>query len=300
MGLFCFGAYHYLFKVWLFNYTNHNQEIEIPDLTAMDIDEAVRTLEELKLTYEIDSIRFDSSSLPNSIIDFFPEAGFKVKEGRKIFIKANPKGWMPTTLPDIVGKSRRLAMTQLKLSGLEIGDTIYEADIAKDAVLRVMFKGKQITKGTELPRFTKVDLVLGRGIEYGVKMKNLVGLTLEEARSSIYAGQFEVGRLLFEGPVTDSSKLIVFYQYPLSGDNYDQGLPVDLWLSEKSEKDLRLTVKDLDLQFRNFGENDSLAAAKYMEEFKLTPKEENEQMQKEPDFEPSSKPVEKPQGMEID
>jgi len=266
MGLLCFGLYHFIFKVWLDSYTNHNEEIEIPDLSKMTIQQAVKTLDSLELTYEIDSVRHDSARPAYAVLDFYPAKGFKVKEGRRIFIKSNPKSWRPVALPDIVGKSKRLAFTQLKLAGLAVGDTIYEPDIAKDAVLRVLFQGKQITKNTELPRFAKVDLVLGKGLEYGVDMPGLVGMTLEQAKSSILANRFEVGRVNYEGTVSDSALLRVYYQYPLRGDNYDQGLPVDLWVSAKEPKELQNLVKDLDRQYRNFSENDSIAAAKYAEE----------------------------------
>lgn len=302
MGLICFGLYHFIFKVWLSAYTNHNQEIEIPDLASMDINQAMKTLDSLNLTYEVDSVRFDPSKPPFAVLEFYPEKGFKVKEGRRIFIKSNPKSWRPTNLPDIIGKSKRLAFTQLKLAGLEVGDTIYEPDIAKDAVLRVMFQGKQISKDTELPRFTKVDLVLGKGLEYGVDMANLIGMTLEQGRSSILANRFEVGQLNTEGSVTDSSLLRIFYQYPLPGDNYDQGLPVDLWLSEKDPRELAPRVKELDRQYRNF-DNDSIAIERYAEELRLRDREmqDNEETSspETPEVTPNQ-PIQKPEGVEID
>lgn len=299
MGLLFFGLYHFTFRVWLDSYTNHDEEIEIPDLSKMTIQQAIKTLDSLELTYEIDSVRHDSARPVYAILDFYPAKGFKVKEGRKIFIKSNPKGWRPTSLPDIVGKSKRLAFTQLKLSGLEVGDTIYEPDIAKDAVLRVLFQGKQITPNTELPRFAKVDLVLGKGLQYGVDMPGLVGMTLTQARSSIMANRFEVGRINYEGAVSDSAQLRVYYQYPLPGDNYDQGLPVDLWVSAKGPKELQNLVKDLDRQYRNFSENDSIAAARYAEELRLQGGDAKESGAVVP---PSKKndPPPQPDGVEID
>lgn len=269
MFVVCFGLYHFIFKVWLNAYTNHNQAIELPDLTSMDINEAMKTLDELGLTYEIDSVRFDSARVPFAVLDFYPEEGFKVKTGRKILIKSNPSGWRPTLLPDIVGKSKRLAFTQLKLAGLEVGDTIYKPDLAKDAVLGVMYGGRNIEKDFELPRFAKVDLILGQGLEYGVRTPNLIGMSLEDARSSIYANRFDLGRLNVEGSVSDSTELQVFYQYPLANDNYDQGLPVDLWLTVEDPKNLKALIKDLDRQYRNFGSNDSLAIETYKGELKI-------------------------------
>ncbi|MDD3771720.1 MAG: PASTA domain-containing protein [Weeksellaceae bacterium] len=287
MGLVCLGLYHFIIRVWMENYTNHGQQIEIPDLTEMDIDEAIKILDDLKLTYEIDSIKFDSARLPHTVINFYPEKGFKVKEGRKIFIKSNPKDWRPTSLPDIVGKSKRLAFAQLKIAGLEVGDTIYEADLAKDAVLRVLYKGRQIFKDSELPRFSKVDLVLGKGLVYGVKMENLIGMSLEEARSSIYDNQFNVGRLVVDEVVSDSSLLKVYYQYPLPGDNYDQGLPVDLWMTTKSPRELDTKIKELNHQYRNFESNDSLSISIFEEEMRgrekdgISPSKAKEQTQNE-------------------
>lgn len=303
MALAVYGLYHFTFRVFLNSYTNHNEVIEIPDLSQMNIKEAIKTLEDLNLTYEIDSVKFDSTKAPFAILDYYPQKGFKVKEGRRIFIKSNPRTWLPVELPDIIGKSKRLAFTQLKLSGLEVGDTIYEPDIAKDAVLRVMFQGKQITNKTILPRFARVDVVLGKGLEYGVKMENLIGMGLDQARSTIVANQFEVGRLVVEESVSDSSVLRVFYQYPIAGDNYDQGLPVDLWLSSRSPAELAMRVKDLDRQYRN-DLKDSAAIAEYERQLQLKDRTElstdNTPSVRESQLPPKNVPQEQPEGVQID
>lgn len=294
MGLVCFGLYHFIFKVWLESYTNHNQEIELPDLTTMDVNEAMLTLDGLGLTYEIDSVRYDPSQKALAVLDFYPEKGFKVKEGRKILIKSNPSGWKSTFLPDIVGKSKRLAFTQLRLAGLEVGDTIYRPDLAKDAVLGVMFNGRQIEKDFELARFSKVDLVLGKGLEFGVKTPRLIGLLFDEAKSSIYANRFDVGRITVEGKVLDSATLQVFYQYPIAGDNYDQGLPVDLWLTTEDPQELKSLIRELDKQYRNFGANDSMAVEVYNEEFHLN---DNQPKRSQPKL-PEGKTEESPKNSE--
>lgn len=300
MPVLIYGLYHFTFIVWLDAYTNHNEEIAIPDLSKMKIQDVITNLDELGLTYEIDSVKYDSTRPAYSVLDFYPRAGFKVKEGRRIFIKSNPKSWRPVALPDIVGKSKRLAFTQLKIAGLVVGDTIYEPDIAKDAVLRVLFQGKQISKDTELPRFAKVDLVLGKGLEYGVSTPGLVGMTLEQAKSSIRANRFEVGRLTVQGAVTDSLKLKIFYQYPLQGDNYDQGLPVDLWVSEMDPKDLQNFVKDLDRQYRNYSDNDSISASMYQKDLGEAGTKQNTTTKDPTVPDPTKQPQKQPDGVEIE
>lgn len=290
MALFVYGLYHFTFKVWLASYTNHNQEIEIPDLSQMTIQEAIERLDQLGLIYEVDSVRHDSTRPVYAVLEFHPHAGFKVKEGRKVFIKSNPKSWQPVLMPDIVGKSKRLALTQLKISGLVVGDTIYEPDLARDAVLRVMYKGKQIEKGTELPRFSKIDLVLGKGLEYGVKTPNLLGMSLEDAKALIYANRFDVGRITVHGSFLDSANLKVYYQYPIRGDNYDQGLPVDLWLSESPFEELTVVIKDLDRQYRNSYRDDSVTISLYEERLENDPPIESSNEPKIPEQKPKKQP----------
>ena len=76
MGLVAYGLYHLTFRVFLNTYTNHNEEIEIPDLSQMSIKEAIKTLEDLNLTYEIDSAKFDSTRPPFAILEYYPQKGF--------------------------------------------------------------------------------------------------------------------------------------------------------------------------------------------------------------------------------
>ena len=75
------------------------------------------------MTYEVDSVRFDSAYLPLSVLESYPEKGFKVKKGRENSDQINQVIGVQL-LPDIVGKSKRLAITQLKLAGLEVGDDL--------------------------------------------------------------------------------------------------------------------------------------------------------------------------------
>lgn len=257
-----YGLYHFIFNVWLDSYTNHNEFVEVPDLSKMNITDATAKLEELGLTYEVDSSRFDPNTKPFAIMDFYPTAESRVKEGRRIFIKSNPKTYRPVELPDLIGKSKRLAFTQLGISGLKIGKIIYEPDLAKDAVLKILYNGKIIKAGEELPRFATVDLVLGRGMLAGVRMPNLVNMTLPEAKQSIKDNFFEIGQIKFIGGSNDTINARVVYQFPFATDTYDQGQPIDIWLSTEPREAIRAQLKELDVQYKNFGE-DTISGSQY-------------------------------------
>lgn len=251
-----YGIYHFVFNVWIASYTNHNKVITVPDLSNMNIVDATAELEKLGLTYEVDSSRFDPGTKPYAVMDFYPTAESQVKEGRRIFLKSNPKTYRPVELPDLVGKSKRLAFTQLGISELKIGKILYEPDLAKDAVLKILYNGKIMKAGELLPRFATVDLVLGRGMLSGVKMPSLVNLTLDEAKKLINDNFFEVGQIKFIGSGNDTINARVVYQFPFSTDTYDQGQPIDIWLSTQTRDQIRTQLKELDVQYKNFSNDD--------------------------------------------
>lgn len=259
-----YGAYYFVFNIWLNSYTNHNESVEVPDLTSMSVQQATQVLDDLGLTYEVDSVNFDPKVKPYAIIDFFPNALSKVKEGRRIFIKANPRTYRPVELPDLIGKSKRLAFTQLDISGLRIGKIIYEPDLAKDAVLRIQYNGRILKAGDILPRFAVVDLVLGRGMLTGVRTPNLVGLDLNGAKKIIKDNFFEIGQIKFIGGGNDTIGARVVYQFPFNGDAYDQGQPIDIWLSNKPMSEIRDQLKMLDREYKKFNE-DTIQGSKYLD-----------------------------------
>ncbi|WP_291062408.1 MULTISPECIES: PASTA domain-containing protein [unclassified Empedobacter] len=295
-----FGLYHFIFNVWLDSYTNHNEFVEVPDLSKMNITDATAKLEELGLTYEVDSSRFDPNTKPFAIMDFYPAAESRVKEGRRIFIKSNPKTYRPVELPDLIGKSKRLAFTQLEISGLKIGKIIYEPDLAKDAVLKILYNGKIVKAGEQLPRFATVDLVLGRGMLSGVRMPNLVNLTLTEAKKSIKDNFFEIGQIKFIGASHDTINARVVYQFPFATDTYDQGQPIDIWLSTEPRDKIRTQLKELDVQYKNFGE-DTISGSQYRDIITQKAEKQIKDMQQQQQNNPTTeqlKPTETPKAPE--
>lgn len=257
-GALLIGLWFYAFK-FLDNYTKHGVSVEVPDLSTLNINEAIQKLEELDLRYEVDSVKFTEDYPPYAILDFYPLQGSKVKPGRRIFIKSNPSTWRPVELPDLIDKSSRLAITQLHLRGLVLGDTIYVEDPARDAVLGVMFNGDTIQAGKLLPKGAKIDLVLGRGFKMDMPVPQVEGLTLQEAKAILKNKFFDLGQIYYLGGTRDTIGARVVYQDPPPNDNYDEGLPVSLWLSKKPTSQLRKEIDSLDLVYRRkLDEKDSL------------------------------------------
>lgn len=163
----------FLFMYWISFTTNHGQEITVPNLSKLTLEEAEDKLDELDLDYELlDTVDFNSSFPIHSIVQQDPAPGAKVKQNRVIYVKINASGYSKVRLPDLVQKTYRQAVPTLKALGLEVGDTTYIPNLAKDMVLEMKVGGKSIKAGQQVLKMTKVDLVLGDG-KIGFEEENL-------------------------------------------------------------------------------------------------------------------------------
>jgi beta-lactam-binding protein with PASTA domain len=150
---------------WLTLTTNHDQKIEVPDLKKMSLSEVESALEELDLKWlVIDSASYNPSYPKKSVIDQDPDSGDFVKENRKIYITLNPSGYKDVEIPDLYGRTKRQANSQLVAVGFKINPVdIYVSDIAKDVVRGLVFNGKEVEIGDKIPKNSVITLKLGDG-----------------------------------------------------------------------------------------------------------------------------------------
>ncbi|WP_139958160.1 PASTA domain-containing protein [Flavicella sediminum] len=149
---------------WLFVTTNHDQKIQVPDLSKMEFSKVETVLKELNLRYEvIDSASFNPNYPGKSVIEQSPTEGEFVKENRKIYLTLNPSKYGDVHIVDFYGKTKNEVEAQLRAVGFVIGDYSYIQDLGKDVVRKLKFKGKEINKGDKLPKKSVIDLVLGNG-----------------------------------------------------------------------------------------------------------------------------------------
>ena len=247
LGLFV-GLVWLAFR-WLEQHTHHGEEIPVPNIMNMPVQDAVKILEEQGLKYEIDSGEFQPKYKPLQVLQIWPMANSKVKANRIIQIRVNPKTWAKVIVPNILNKYKGLAFRQLEQVGLKIGDTIYEPNIQRVAVLRLQINGRIVQPGDQVMRFSVVDLVIGLGPKRDVVVPNLVGITVEEAEQLIKKSLFEIGVVQYDGGNTDPSA-IVYYQDPANGSRRDQGMQIDLWASKKLPAEMRNKIRELDRIYR--------------------------------------------------
>lgn len=144
--------------------TQQGENIQVPDLEAIDIETIASVLDQHELRFEVlDSTKFNPSYPAYAVIEQFPLAGSDVKKGRKIYLTINPSGYRKLSVPDVIQITKRNAETRLTAVGFELGEITYRNNIGKDMVLEIRYLGKSIVPGTILPKTSKIDLVLGNG-----------------------------------------------------------------------------------------------------------------------------------------
>lgn len=149
---------------WLKISTNHDERIEVPNLSMLSLGAVEDKLDEMHLQYEImDSANYNPDYPKYAVIDQVPAPGKFVKENRKLYLTLNPSGFRKIVVPDMIRRTRRQVEPTLRSLGFEIGDVTYKPDIAKDAVLELRHEGKLIEPGDELMKTSVIDLVLGDG-----------------------------------------------------------------------------------------------------------------------------------------
>ncbi|MBK9450424.1 MAG: PASTA domain-containing protein [Bacteroidetes bacterium] len=226
-------VYVVFFFVFLPYYTNHGEEAAVPDVSKLQLDEAIVKLEEAGLRYEIADSLFLSTLPSLSIISQDPIGGSKVKPGRRVYLTVNKVVAPVVKFPDINGVSQYQAKLRLEGSGLVLGEIKFIAHEFADLVLSASFKSKNIKEGEEIRKGSKIDLVVGKGRgDQKVEIPDLVGNSYESANATLLRLGLSLGNLTYD-PSSEKTLYTILRQHPdyAEGDSIHVGQEMDLWIA---------------------------------------------------------------------
>jgi beta-lactam-binding protein with PASTA domain len=199
-------------------YTRHGEGIPVPQLKGMQVEKALDVLKEQGFEYKIDSV-YVLDQPPGAVVEQDPDAGTNVKVNRTIYLTVVTRLAPNIALPDLEPYTYREAAAIIANYGLKIGDTTTRSDIANH-VLEVKFEGQVIKPGTTLPKGSRIDLVLGNGAGPSeVEIPELVNQDINSAKFAIKGSGLTVGTVTYQGPISDSSSLVVVAQSPIKSDS---------------------------------------------------------------------------------
>lgn len=213
-------------------YTGHGESITVPDLRKQPLDKVAEYVASKGLRYAILDSTFVKEFPPNTVIEQNPKPNEKVKANRRIYLTINSIHAPMVKLPDLMYATMRDAETQLASIGLEMGNISYIPDPATNAVLDVKYNGASIKGGTEVPKGSAIDLVLGNGVgDTQIEIPHLEGLTLLEAKLALKGLGLNIGTISPENLANTNSALVTQQNPPATtGLQIHLGEPIDLFV----------------------------------------------------------------------
>ncbi|MCG3164332.1 MAG: hypothetical protein POELPBGB_00086 [Bacteroidia bacterium] len=220
-------------------YTGHGETIAVPNLSGINKTKLDSALANLELKHAIIDSVYLNNKPKGSVVDQTPAPGFHVKAGRTVYVTVVAMQPQRVKMPNLVDLTLRQATQRLETYGLKVGKTSYQPDIAKNVVLKQLWKGRKIYPDSLVVKGSSIELVLGDGLnDSEIPMPYYINLTPEQAEEAIKSGALIKGAFIFDAEVKDSLKSRVYKQRPAYTQNsvIKIGDPVDLWFTENEEK----------------------------------------------------------------
>ncbi len=144
-------------------FTRHGQEVRVPNVKYIPVEQALGKMETAGLSWEIDSI-WNEDFRPGTVIEQSPQPGSMVKSSRVIYLTVNritpPKVAIPMDLTEMPGSD---GITLLKSLGFKNITTDTIPSEMRELILQVWVNGRQVALGTKVALNSKIKLSIGDG-----------------------------------------------------------------------------------------------------------------------------------------
>lgn len=232
---------------WMSSYTSHGQEQPVPHLIGMDLHAADLLTSDQGLRLIPEDSSYVEGAKPGSIISQNP--GFEympvdssgvqqrmVKKNRKIYVTI--ASYLPpkVEIPNLVGKSKRIALDLLNITGIRVEAMEYVPDnVCTDCVLKQLYKGKKLKPGTKLYKGESITLVLGKKNASYVSVPKITGYTYKEAQNILNRVSLNMGTILGGcddcTSAMDTAQAYILRQSPDIGGSLNVGGILDVYLT---------------------------------------------------------------------
>lgn len=243
VALFLGGFIVFGFLQTLSLITKHGEYLTVPSVTSLKTGDAIKLLKSKGFDVEIqDSVYTDTAKM-GVVLKQLPDANSTVKVNRSVLLIVNRVTLPLVDMPDLQGKSLNYAMEILKRSHLALGDTSFRPDFMLGSVLEQHVKGSIIQPGAKLKWGSKVDLVIGGGLQdTRIPVPDITGMMYGEAKSILENNGINLGALILEPGIKDTLTAYIIKQSPPHLSDLDQkmmymqsGQVMDIWLSKENK-----------------------------------------------------------------
>ncbi|MBR1573599.1 MAG: PASTA domain-containing protein [Bacteroidales bacterium] len=217
--------------------THHGQEIEVPDFSNMNVNEARYNASLSNMRVEVIDSVYIRRMGRGLVYSQNPKAGSRVKKGRRVLLTINSVTPKKVQMPNLVGYSMRQAKAEILSRGLNLGKLIYVSDMATNNVLRQLRRNREIPAGTMVDSGSEIDLVVGlNNTDNKTYVPGVTGMKFMRAVDVVHDNSLNIKSLHFDQTVktyADSLDAVVYKQTPdASRSEVLIGSDVSLYLSK--------------------------------------------------------------------
>lgn len=150
--------------IGLNSYTQHGQEVPVPDVKGLKIEVAARFFTEKDLLYAVVDSIYVKNQTPGVILETVPPIGTHVKTGRTIYLTLNAYTARLLTIPPVLDMSQQNASAKLTSTGFENVNIKHIPGLYKDLVVGLEdSRGQKINAGERIPASTSLMLLVNSG-----------------------------------------------------------------------------------------------------------------------------------------
>lgn len=215
-------------------YVRHNTLVKVPAVTGMQFEEAVKVLDDAGLEGLQGDVRYDESTPIGTILEQNPPPDQMVKDSRRIYLIVSG-GETLYDVPMLVGRTLRESKFVLAQRNLEIQEIENRPSVQYPPGIIIA----QVEQpGTKLKKGTKISVVVSSGMDAGdLKIPDLVGKNLEEAKKIILQDKFTIGKINFQ-PSTTVPVNAVIDQYPKANTMAKENQRIDLFVNKVVKREV--------------------------------------------------------------
>ncbi len=221
-------------------FTKHGEQVAVPDVTGLYVEEADVLLRKQDLSYQVVDSVYVRDKLQGEILEQIPRAESNVKTGRTIYLTINSKSDKMIILPQIQNVSYRQAKATLEAIGFVVSNIEYKPSEFPDLVMGIRVGQTPVRAGDRLRAGASVVLIVGSQTQGETAVApDLIGFTQSAAEQLILQNNFVVGSVDFDVPPTneaDKANYFVYRQSPEPTTSYELGRRINIWLTKDADK----------------------------------------------------------------
>ena len=212
------GAVLFLIILFFFSLgwiTGNGKTEKVPNVVGLDVVAAQKNIKALGFDVVLqDSIYVDTLAR-NGVLRQTPEADEVVKKGRTIYLTINRVIAPQVDMPNLIGFSLKSAQTYLKVLGLRIGSINLVTNRNKNVIIDQLVGANPIAPGTKISSGTMINFTVGDGgTSIGIEVPDLIGLTVQMAKSTMAGLGLIVGNIISSAVIQDTANAYVIQQTP--------------------------------------------------------------------------------------